>query len=229
MMSWTLKLSSLSLFAVCEKSQQCRVANRFFCLFVWKRKSYFPGWTVYVKKWEAPLGSVRSLGLVCGKTGFTLILICWGPWASYFTPMDFCFSYLWHNTRETGWTGFQSCDTLCEACFDQTLMRLCCRCSSLCLPWTCVQLEGGWLWQETTRRNDPHAGLLGVYKWTVEDILLMCILSFPFPPWILDDPKSLELKSDVLMKTLNMGKDQILPSVVLVVISAMPLEADSCC
>lgn len=170
---------------------------------------------MYVKKWEAPLGSVGALAWFVGKLGSLWFWFVGGPWASYFTPMDFCFSYLWHNIRETGWTGFQSCETLCEACFGQTLMSLCCRCSSLCLPWTRVQVEGGWLWKETTWRNDPHVGLSGVTKWTVEGILLMCILSFPFPSWVLDDPKSLKLKSDVLMKTINMGKDQILPSVFL--------------
>lgn len=81
-MSWTL--SSLCLIAVCEKFEQCRVADRLFFVFVLEKEE-LPRVGLGVKKWEAAQGSVKSHGLIGGKTGFSLIVICWGPWASDFT------------------------------------------------------------------------------------------------------------------------------------------------
>ena len=101
-MSWTIKLVSLSSLLFLKSLNIVELLNSL------KEKSCFPGWAGR----KETHGSVRSHGLVGGKLSSTLILICSAPWASYFTSLDVCFSYLWNDASETG--GLRSFGTLSD-------------------------------------------------------------------------------------------------------------------
>lgn len=149
----------------------------FLGFFFLEREELFPRVGCGCKEIRGDTGC-KEQGLVGGKTGFTLILICWGPRASYFTALDFVFLTCDLTQGRQGGLVSGHLTILSPRSVLARPLWDCAVTVPLCVFHGHVWVGRRWTLKGDDTEKWPSWGALRVTKWTVEEILLMCVLLF---------------------------------------------------